>query len=88
MENLSRSGGEGRAIKCSTRDLPLVASYDHGLGETSDENARWGGKHVTVCKSFRSCDLDRSTRANTYRTLDCTSRRPRIRRQPLLSLQP
>ena len=46
MEDLSRSGGEGRAIKCSTRDLPLVASYDHDPGRTSDDIARWGGKHA------------------------------------------
>ena len=42
LENLSKAGEEGRAIKCSTRDLPLVAS--NHIMSTSEENVQWGGR--------------------------------------------
>ena len=40
--NLSMAGEEGRAMKCSTRDLPLVAASEHGCS-TADEKTQWGG---------------------------------------------
>jgi pseudouridine-5'-phosphate glycosidase len=42
MVNLSMAGEEGRAMKCSTRDLPLVAAPEHGCS-TADEKTQWGG---------------------------------------------
>lgn len=44
MENLSLAGEEGRAIKCSTRDLPLIASKHRSNGSLSEENVQWGGE--------------------------------------------
>jgi hypothetical protein len=53
MEDLARSGEEGRASKCSTRDLPIVASsyyrqrYENNpmrsKGGVASENTQWGG---------------------------------------------
>ena len=42
MEDLAKSGEEGRAIKCSTRDLPLAASNVDRLGSG---DAHWGGEY-------------------------------------------
>ena len=54
MEDLAKSGEEGRAIKCSTRDLPLIASshyrqiYEHNLIGSNDNvigrETQWGGE--------------------------------------------
>lgn len=54
MEDLAKSGEEGRAIKCSTRDLPLIASshyrqiYEHNLLGSNDNisgrETQWGGE--------------------------------------------
>ena len=56
LENLARAGEEGRAVKCSTRDLPLVASKycylnpKNGMisyqSSAPDENVQWGGTIV------------------------------------------
>ena len=43
LENLSKAGEEGRAIKSSTRDLPLVASKHRNVVDVSDSNVQWGG---------------------------------------------
>jgi pseudouridine-5'-phosphate glycosidase len=52
LEDLAKSGEEGRAVKCSTRDLPLVASkyYRQIQDKTNISSARiangntsWGG---------------------------------------------
>lgn len=47
MEDLAQSGEDGRAIKCSTRDLPLIASSYyrrmHGINTETSEDTRWGG---------------------------------------------
>jgi len=41
MENLALAGEEGRAMKCSTRDLPLVSVT--GARLSSEEKVQWGG---------------------------------------------
>ena len=52
MQDLAVAGEEGRAIKCSTRDLPLVASQYYRQmhaddiiksGGVASCNTRWGG---------------------------------------------
>jgi pseudouridine-5'-phosphate glycosidase len=50
MENLSRAGEEGRAIKCSTRDLPLVAASRHDCTRILDQNVQWGGMWCFLLK--------------------------------------
>ncbi|KAL7534382.1 hypothetical protein ACHAXR_008542 [Thalassiosira sp. AJA248-18] len=50
LENLSLAGEEGRAIKCSTRDLPLVASKHRNMN-LSEENVQWGA--TTVAATMR-----------------------------------
>lgn len=60
MINLAKAGEEGRAVKCSTRDLPLVASkyYRNKHNSTiqnrngfSEENVQWGA--TTVAATMR-----------------------------------
>lgn len=53
LENLSLAGEENRAVKCSSRDLPLIASkYDHLREKTSqEENVHWGA--TTVAATMR-----------------------------------
>jgi len=51
LENLSKAGEEGRAIKCSTRDLPLVASKHRHNMSHSEENTQWGA--TTVAATMR-----------------------------------
>ena len=60
MINLAKAGEEGRAVKCSTRDLPLVASkyYRNKHNATiqnrngfSEENVQWGA--TTVAATMR-----------------------------------
>jgi pseudouridine-5'-phosphate glycosidase len=55
LEDLAKSGEEGRAIKCSTRDLPLVASRYYrrihdktnlNSASTAHENTAWGGQFL------------------------------------------
>lgn len=41
MENLALAGEEGRAVKCSTRDLSLVSVT--GARLSSEERVKWGG---------------------------------------------
>jgi len=50
MEDLAKAGEEGRAIKCSTRDLPLVASNHYRQMQHTNlmksgvsGETRWGG---------------------------------------------
>mmetsp|Transcript_739 Transcript_739/g.1517 ORF Transcript_739/g.1517 Transcript_739/m.1517 type:complete len:700 (-) Transcript_739:18-2117(-) len=53
LENLSLAGEENRAVKCSSRDLPLIASkYDHLREKISqEENVHWGA--TTVAATMR-----------------------------------
>ena len=53
LEDLAKAGEDGRAIKCSTRDLPLVASNHYReryVNNTMIDSAttsgcsQWGGK--------------------------------------------
>ncbi len=55
LENLSKAGEEGRATKCSSRDLPLVASKHRNLG-TSESNVQWGGRWHRL-KCFQLFDI-------------------------------
>ena len=52
MEDLAQSGEDGRAIKCSTRDLPLIASSYyrrmHGINTETSEDTRWGGVYYLL----------------------------------------
>ena len=51
LEDLALAGEEGRAIKCSTRDLPLVAS-----NQSCEENVvQWGA--TTVAATMRLAHL-------------------------------
>lgn len=55
MENLALAGEEGRAIKCSTRDLPLVASKHCNMSTTLEgNNDQWGGMlwYILKCTYF------------------------------------
>ena len=54
MEDLALSGMEGRAVKCSTRDLPLVASKQRYNNTSSDQNV-WGA--TTVAATMRLSHL-------------------------------
>ncbi len=54
MENLSRAGEEGRAIKCSTRDLPLVAASRQDCASILDQNVQWGGMWRLLLKEIFS----------------------------------
>ena len=49
LENLAMAGEENRAIKCSTRDLPLMASISNM--RRSDETVHWGA--TTVAATMR-----------------------------------
>ena len=52
LENLAKAGEENRAIKCSTRDLPLMASNNIiTTQQTSDETVQWGA--TTVAATMR-----------------------------------
>ena len=53
MEDLALAGMEGRAVKCSTRDLPLVASKQR-YNSSSDQNV-WGA--TTVAATMRLAHL-------------------------------
>ena len=53
MEDLALAGMEGRAVKCSTRDLPLVASKQR-YNTSPDENV-WGA--TTVAATMRLSHL-------------------------------
>ncbi|KAL3764590.1 hypothetical protein ACHAWU_001498 [Discostella pseudostelligera] len=46
MENLALAGEEGRAMKCSTRDLPLVSVT--GVRLSSEEKVQWGATTVAA----------------------------------------
>eukprot|EP00571_Detonula_confervacea_P003575 CAMPEP_0172313262 /NCGR_PEP_ID=MMETSP1058-20130122/19849_1 /TAXON_ID=83371 /ORGANISM="Detonula confervacea, Strain CCMP 353" /LENGTH=666 /DNA_ID=CAMNT_0013026885 /DNA_START=141 /DNA_END=2137 /DNA_ORIENTATION=+ len=51
LEDLAQAGEEGRAMKCSTRDLPLVASKHRRIMSSSEENVQWGA--TTVAATMR-----------------------------------
>ena len=53
LEDLALAGEEGRAIKCSTRDLPLVAS-NHRTS-CDENNVQWGA--TTVAATMRLAHL-------------------------------
>ena len=53
LEDLALAGEEGRAIKCSTRDLPLVASNHRTSCE--ENNVQWGA--TTVAATMRLAHL-------------------------------
>jgi len=59
LENLAKAGEENRAIKCSTRDLPLMASNI----TRSEETVQWGA--TTVAATMR---LAHAANINTFVT--------------------
>ena len=62
LENLAKAGEENRAIKCSSRDLPLIASTDI-TQQISDEHVKWGA--TTVASTMR---LAHAANINTFVT--------------------
>ncbi|KAL9180194.1 hypothetical protein ACHAXT_008164 [Thalassiosira profunda] len=50
LENLSKAGEEGRAAKCSTRELPLMAAKCRNMSRT-EESVQWGA--TTVAATMR-----------------------------------
>lgn len=61
LENLAKAGEENRAIKCSTRDLPLIAAST--TFQQSEENTQWGA--TTVAATMR---LAHAANINTFVT--------------------
>jgi len=59
LENLAKAGEENRAIKCSSRDLPLMATNT----ARSDETVQWGA--TTVAATMR---LAHAANINTFVT--------------------
>ena len=66
MENLAKAGEEGRAIKCSTRDLPLIASKHQC--RHSEEDTLWGA--TTVAATMKLAHL---SGISTFVTGECIS---------------
>jgi len=62
LENLAKAGEENRAIKCSSRDLPLLAS-NITTQQSSDETVQWGA--TTVAATMR---LAHAANINTFVT--------------------
>ena len=62
LENLAKAGEENRAIKCSSRDLPLMAS-NITTQQSSDETVQWGA--TTVAATMR---LAHAANINTFVT--------------------
>ena len=53
---LALAGEEGRAIKCSTRDLPLVASKHCNMRSALEgNNDQWGGMLWYILKFSLAC---------------------------------
>jgi len=64
LENLAKAGEENRAIKCSTRDLPLMASnITTTAQQRSEETVQWGA--TTVAATMR---LAHAANINTFVT--------------------
>jgi len=56
MEDLALAGMKGRAVKCSTRDLPLVASKQrHNTSSSGESCSQWGA--TTVAATMRLAHL-------------------------------
>jgi len=58
LADLALAGEEGRAVKCSTRDLPLILARQ-AVAEGSHEAPIWGGENVLRLPFdlFLGCEL-------------------------------
>ena len=55
MLDLAKAGEEGRATKCSTRDLPLIAAEPSANSWGGEERVLWGA--TTVAATMRLAHL-------------------------------
>ncbi len=63
LENLAKAGEENRAIKCSSRDLPLMATNTTITQQRSENTVQWGA--TTVAATMR---LAHAANINTFVT--------------------